>query len=47
MTSLLGHATRHLYMLAKADGYGDKFMPRLFDVVTKLNGLPRQGSDLD
>lgn len=45
MTSLLGHATQHLYMLAKADGYGDKFMPRLIDAVTELNGMPVKGAD--
>ena len=45
MTSLLGHATQHLYMLAKAGGYGGKFMPRLVDVVTELNGMPVKGAD--
>ena len=38
MTSPLGHAAQHLYMLAKANGNGDRYMQRLVDVVTKLDG---------
>jgi 3-hydroxyisobutyrate dehydrogenase-like beta-hydroxyacid dehydrogenase len=39
MTSLLGHAAQHLFLLAKSNGLGDTPMPRLLEAVTELNGM--------
>lgn len=39
MTSMLGHAAQHLFMLAKSNGLGDAPMPRLVEAVTAMNGM--------
>ena len=39
MTSMLGHAAQHLFMIAKSNGLGDAPMPHLVEAVTAMNGM--------
>lgn len=43
MTSLLGHAAQHLFLLAKSNGLGGVPMPRLLEAVMDMNGMTRSG----
>lgn len=38
-TAMVGDAVYQTFMLAKALGHGDKYVPRLFDVLGEINGV--------
>ena len=38
-TGIVSDAVYQTFMLAKALGHGDKYVPRLFDVLGEINGV--------